>query len=232
MAAAPAGGATVRLGPAAVVFDLDGVLIDSEGLQYRAYTQVLARYGVQVSPEEYARHWIADGRGPEYAVDRYRLPLAPADLRALKGEVYHDILRAEVTLMPGVPEVLARLSPDFPLAIATNSGRSDVQLVLDRFGWAAVFRAVVAREDYAAAKPAPDAYLAAATRLGVAPTRCLVVEDAHRGVVAASRAGAVVVAVPNAFTRHNDFALAAAVLDDLSALDADVVRRLLAARVE
>ncbi len=231
MAAPPAAAGIVPPGLAAVVFDLDGVLIDSEGLQYRAYAQVLARYGVQVSLEEYARHWIADGRGPEYAVDRYRLPLSPVDLRALKGEVYHAILRAEVALMPGVPEVLARLSPHFPLGIATNSGRSDVQLVIDRFGWATVFRAVVSREDYASAKPAPDAYLTVAARLGVTPARCLVVEDAHRGVVAASRAGAVVVAVPNAFTRHNDFTLAATVLDALSALNVDVVCRLLAARV-
>jgi HAD superfamily hydrolase (TIGR01509 family) len=231
VAAKPAAASMVASGSGAVIFDLDGVLIDSEGLQYRAYTQVLARYGVRVSPEEYAHYWIADGRGPEYAVERYRLPLAPAELRARKGEVYHAILRAEVTLMPGVPQVLARLSPHFPLAIATNSGRTDVQIVLERFGWATVFRVVVAREDYAAAKPAADAYLAAAARLGLSPAQCLVLEDAPRGVVAAARAGALVVAIPNAFTRGSDFAGAAVVLDALSALDVGLVRRLLAARV-
>lgn len=214
----------------AVIFDLDGVLIDSEGLQYKAYTEVLARFGVTVSVREYGAHWIAAGRGPEYAVQRYALPVTPAQLRALKSPVYHAMLRAEIHLMSGVTETLTQLHRHLPLAVATNSNRADVDFVLERFALRPFFAAVVTREDYTLAKPDPDAFLAAAAQLAVAPQWCIVVEDAHKGIVAAQRAGAVGVAVPNAFTRDNDFSLAATVLRSLDELTVDLVDHLLASR--
>ncbi|MFQ5664941.1 MAG: HAD family hydrolase [Candidatus Binatia bacterium] len=217
-------------GGTAVVFDLDGVLIDSEQLQYSAYSTVLARFGVTVSVQEYAAHWIAAGHGPEYAVERYTLSLDPDELRALKDPVYHDLLRRHVHLMPGVMDALTRLSARFPLAIATNSNQRDVSFVLDHLAVRRFFTAVVTREDYEHAKPAPDAFVAAATRLGVPPGGCLVVEDAHKGVVAAHRAGASVAAVPNAFTRDNDFSLASIVLRNLDELTVQVVDGVLARR--
>ena len=211
----------------AVIFDLDGVIIDSEELQYRAYLQVLARFGVTVSVEEYAAHWIAEGRGPEYAVRTYGLPVAPDELRALRRPVYHEILRHEVVLMPGVIDALTRLQPCFALAIATNSNRQDVSFVVERFALERFFAAIVVRDDYELAKPDPDAFVTAATRVGAVPQSCLVVEDAYKGIVAAHRAGAIAVAVPNQFTRDNDFSLAAAVLGGLDELTVDLVERLL-----
>jgi HAD superfamily hydrolase (TIGR01509 family) len=211
----------------AVIFDLDGVLIDSETLQYRAYCSVLERFGIRVERDEYATHWIAAGRGPEYVAGRYDLALTPAQLRALKQPIYHDLLRREVKLMPGAAAALARLYPCFPLALATNSGRRDVDFVLEHFDLARYFTAVVTREDYAEAKPAPDAYLTAAARLQSTPPHCLVVEDAHRGILAAHRAGAQVVAVPHDFTRDNDFSLAVRVLNCLDELTAGLVSEIL-----
>jgi HAD superfamily hydrolase (TIGR01509 family) len=209
----------------AVIFDLDGVLIDSEGLQYQAYSQVLARFDVRVSAEEYAEHWIAAGHGPEYAVRKFGLPIAPDALRELKRPVYHQILRDEVALMPGAAAALARLHPHCALAVATNSHRDDVAFVLDHFDLRRFFTAVVVRDDYARAKPEPDAFLTAASRLGVAATECVVVEDSYRGVVAAHRAGAQAIAVPNTFTRDNDFSLAAAVLYSLDELSVSLIER-------
>jgi HAD superfamily hydrolase (TIGR01509 family) len=214
----------------AVIFDLDGVLIDSEALQYKAYGQVLARFGVSVSVEEYGVHWIAAGRGPEYAVATYALPVQPDALRALKDPVYHEILRQEVTLMPGAIDALARLQPRFPIALATNSNRQDAGFVLEHFGLRRFFTAVVTREDYTLAKPHPDAFLTAAARLGRPARQCLVIEDAHKGIVAASGAGSVAVAVPNQFTRGNDFSLATQVLRSLDDLTVELVERLIGER--
>jgi len=212
--------------PIGVIFDLDGVLIDSEGLQYAAYSRVLKRFGVAVSEAVYATHWIAEGRGPEYAVAAFHLPVAADELRALKRPVYHDLLRREVRLMPGVTDVLARLAPHFALAVATNSNRVDVGFVMEHFTLGPLFRAVVTREDYPLAKPEPDAYQTAAAQLALPIAQCVVVEDAYRGVVAAHRAGATVVAVPNRFTSGSDFSLAAVVLPDLDALSVDLVQSL------
>jgi len=212
----------------AIIFDLDGVLIDSETLQYEAYSQVLARYGVRVSIEEYAAQWIATGCGPEYAVQTFGLPVTPDELRAQRSAVYPAIMRERVTLMPGAAAALTRFAPHFALAVATNSNQSDVSFVMDHFDLRGSFAAIVTREHYDRAKPAPDAYRAAAAQLNVAPSACLVVEDTQRGVLAAHRAGAHAVAVPNALTRDNDFSVAVAVLNDLDELTVEVANQLLA----
>ena len=212
----------------AVIFDLDGVLIDSEGLQYAAYSAVLARFGARVTREEYAEHWIAGGAGPEYAVARFGLSVAADELRAMKRPVYHDLLRQRVALMPGAAAAVRRLQPHFALAVATNSNRTDLAFVLDHFHLRHCFTALVPRDEYPLAEPAPDAFLTAAARLGVPPAACVVVEDSYRGVVAAHRAGATPVAVPNEFTQHSDFSLAAAVLGSLDELSVMLVERLLA----
>jgi HAD superfamily hydrolase (TIGR01509 family) len=210
----------------AIIFDLDGVLIDSEALQYKAYSQVLARYAASVTVAEYAKHWIADGLGPEYAVERFHLPMAPEELRARKSDIYPEILRHEVTLMPGVPQALARLQPRFALGVATNSNRRDVDFVMQHFDLRHFFTAIVTRENYAEPKPAPDAFATAAAQLATSPQACLVVEDAHRGVLAAHRAGTVIVAIPNDFTRDNDFSLAKRVLSSMDELSIELVEEL------
>lgn len=212
-----------------VIFDLDGVLIDSEGLQYKSYSRVLERWDVRVSKEIYSTHWIAAGRGPEYAVATFGLPIEPDQMRELKHPIYHEVLRAEVTLMPGAKEAVERLSARFPLALATNSIRHDVDFVMDRFDLRRFFSAIVTRDDYSRAKPEPDAFLTAARRLDLAPAACVVIEDAHKGVLAAHRAGIPVIAVPNEWTRANDFSLAdrtVASLDEVGcALVEELTRR-------
>jgi HAD superfamily hydrolase (TIGR01509 family) len=215
---------------AAVIFDLDGVLIDSEPLQYKAYTRVLARFGVTVSAAEYGAYWINAGNGPEYAVKTYGLPVGPDELRAMKRPVYDEILRQEVTLMPAVVETLIRLHGHFPLGVATNSTREEVSFIMDHFGLGRFFSALVAREDYELAKPNPDAFVTAAARLGTAPRSCIVVEDAQKGILAAHRAGAIVVALPNTFSCDADFSLAARVLRRLDELTAALIDDLLTGR--
>jgi HAD superfamily hydrolase (TIGR01509 family) len=225
------GGAKKRMDTGAlsygVIFDLDGVLIDSEGLYYRAYSEVLQPYGVTVSRAEYEEHWIALGKGPEYIVVKHKLPVSPDDLRQLRSPVYLRLLEAEVTLMPHVEEALLRLAPHFALTVATNTNREHLDFVLRRFDIERFFPVTVARQDYRGAKPQPDAFLAAAEKLGLVPARCVVIEDTYKGVMAAANAGMACVAVPNEYTRHNDFSRADLVLSSLGELTPEVVRTLL-----
>lgn len=214
----------------AIIFDLDGVLIDSEDLQYKAYCEVLAAYNRKPTFDEYAEHWIAAGRGPEYAVRTWGLPLEPDELRRVRSPVYHKILRAEVTLMPGVIEALERLYTKFPMAIATNSIAQDVGYVVEHFALQKYFRAVVSRDDYRRAKPEPDAFLTAAARLEAAAKQCVVIEDAHKGVLAAHRAGTRCIAVPNKWTAKNDFSLADRVVASLDELTPELVERVVETR--
>lgn len=209
-----------------LIFDFDGVIVDSEKLQFRSYSQVLAEFGVSVTVAEYGREWIAAGLGPEYAVEKYDLPIGPDELRERKNPIYHQMLRAEAELIADVPETVAALSSRYPLAVATNSNRLDTGFVLDHFGLREYFSAVITREDYVERKPAPDAFLTAARALGREAGRCIVLEDAYKGVLAASRAGCPCVAIPNEFTRDNDFSLATAVIGSVSEITPELVTRL------
>ena len=193
-----------------VIFDLDGVIADTERLQWQAYRRVLAEYGVDVGLEEYRRHWIAGGFGPD-------------QLRARKAPVYSALLRAGVAPCPGALEALRRLRPTHRLGLATNSARAEVSFILERLGAAALLHATIAREDYPSSKPAPDAYLAAAAALGLAPGECAVVEDTERGLRSALAAGTRAVALPSDLTFDNDFAGAACRLAHLDELTAELL---------
>jgi len=214
----------------AIIFDLDGVLIDSEDLQYKAYCEVLATYDRKPTFDEYAEHWIAAGRGPEYAVKTWGLPIAPDEIRRVRAPIYHKLLCAEVTLMPGVVAALERLHKKFPMAIATNSVAKDVDFVVERFGLQKFFRSVVSRDDYRRAKPEPDAFLTAAARLETPAKQCVVIEDAHKGVLAAHRAGTRCIAVPNKWTAKNDFSLADQILQSLDELTPAIVEQVVESR--
>lgn len=210
-----------------VIFDLDGVLIDSEGLYYRAYSEVLKPYGVMVSRNEYEEYWIAQGTGPEYIVAKYNLPISPDELRQLRSPLYLQLLETEVTLMPYVEETLVRLSTQFALTVATNTNREHLDFVLRRMGIDRFFPVTVARQDYRGAKPQPDAFLIAARKLELPPAQCVVIEDTYKGVMAAVHAGIRCIAVPNEYTLHNDFSRASLVLASLEQLTPEVVGGLL-----
>ncbi len=213
---------------AGVIFDFDGVVIDSEGLWKRAACEVLAEFGHTVDAEEYARGWIANGQGPEAAVTKYALPITAAEFRRRRAPIVERLVLNEAELIPGAREALVRLSARHPIALATNSVAGIVGPVLDRYGLRPYFKDLLTRERYAKAKPEPDAFLAAAAALGLPPARCVVIEDAERGVVAARRAGTKCVAVPNEWTKWLDFSQADRVvgsLDDVtSALIDELVR--------
>jgi len=201
-----------------VLFDLDGTLADSEPLQWEAFRRVLRPFGVDVGCEEYRRHWIAVDGGAEYACRTYGLPVTAAELRTLKANAYRALIARGVAARPGARAALARLGATHRLALATNSVRDEADVVLAHVGVRDLLHAVVTREDYAAAKPAPDAYVAAARALGLAPGECVVVEDTTRGVLAGRAAGCTVVAVPNELTHDNDFSGAACRLGSLDEL--------------
>ena len=188
-----------------VLFDLDGTLADTERLQWAAYRRVLAEFGVDVGLEEYRRHWIAVEGGPEYACRTYALPITAEELRVRKGAAYRALIEAGVPAIAGARAVLERLRASHRLAVATNTVRAEVEVVLRHLDVGGMLDAVVAREDYARPKPAPDAYLAAAAALELGPSECVVVEDTQRGVRAGLAAGIPVIAVPSDLTFDNDF---------------------------
>jgi HAD superfamily hydrolase (TIGR01509 family) len=212
-----------------VLFDLDGVLADTERLHWTAYRAVLLEHGVDVGLEEYRQRFIANGSGPEYACATYGLSMTPDELRAEKAPRYLDLLRGgSIRPCRGARDALARLRPAHRLAVATNAARVEVELILGALDLGALLDARISREDYRQPKPAPDAYLTAAATLGLTPDECVVVEDTARGVRAGRAAGMMVVAVPNDLTLDNDFTGSACRLGSLDELTPALLRELVA----
>jgi HAD superfamily hydrolase (TIGR01509 family) len=207
-----------------VLFDLDGVLADTEPLHWAAYREVLLELGVDVGLEEYRHRFICRGGRPEYAVEAYGLPITADELRARKLPRYLDRLRRGVPPRPGARAALERLRGGWQTAVATNSVRTEVDLILGSLGLASLLDTVVTREDYRTAKPAPDAYLTAATRLGLRAEECVVIEDTPRGLGAALAAGMRAVALPNELTADNDFTGCVRRLAHLDELTPDLLR--------
>lgn len=199
----------------AVICDLDGLLADTEKLHMRAYQETLAALGLHLSRDEYIVNWIRYGDGIASYIERHRLPLVAADVRASKAARYRELIQAEAEAMPGALPFLRRVKGQRRLALASSSLRGDIDVVLDRLAAGDFFEAVVSANDVRRVKPAPDIFMRASELLGVEPSHCVVVEDAQKGVEAAYSAGMMCIAVPNEYTLDDDFSCATAVVSSL-----------------
>jgi HAD superfamily hydrolase (TIGR01509 family) len=204
----------------AVVFDLDGVLVDSESLHFRAANLVLARFGRSISEEEYTTYV---GTGEAATWDswrrRFALPDSVEELCAVNTEIrVREIAAAGVPAIDEAVQLARQLRTwDVRLAIASSSTRPVIDALLGALGVDDLFAVRVSGEDpdIHHPKPAPDVYLAAASRLAVAPAACVAIEDSEPGILSATRAGITCIAVPNRWTAHQDFSAADVVLESL-----------------
>jgi HAD superfamily hydrolase (TIGR01509 family) len=210
----------------AILFDNDGVLVDTEGYYFQANREALARFGVALDREAYVELFLRDSRGAwdrlrERGVGERAIWLA----RAERDRRYEELLGAgdlDDLLLPGVADGLAALAGRFRMAIVTSSEPQPFAAVHARAGILHHFELALTREQYEKAKPDPEPYVRAVERLGVPRERCLVVEDSERGLRAAKAAGLACWIVPSELTRGGRFEEADAVLDDFAA----VARRL------
>lgn len=183
----------------AVVFDLDGVIADTEQVWDEVREQLVRERGGRW--HERAQADMMGMSSPEWSAymhDELGLAETPAEIN---DEVVRRMLaryRSGVPLLDGAVEAVERLADAFPLAVASSSNRPLIEAVLDAAGIAGRFAATVSSEEVARGKPAPDVYLEAARRLGVAPEGCAAVEDSANGLRSAHAAGMRVLALPNA----------------------------------
>lgn len=202
----------------AVVFDLDGLMFNTEELYIDVGTELLRRRGKTFSQQLMDRMM---GRPSAVAlrlmIDEHNLTTTVAELLAESDEIFADILRQRLRPMPGLMELLAALEQHgFPKAIATSSRRSFVERVLKPLELAPRFAFILTSEDITHGKPHPEIYRLAAQRHGVAPAQMLVLEDSQNGCRSAVAAGAIAVAVPGDHSRAHDFSGAALIADSLA----------------
>ena len=209
-----------------VIFDLDGLLADTERLHCQAYQDALLRHGAVLTDSEYADHWVRAGRGIGDWVSIRGLTLDPLALRADKSERYLQLLTVSLRPMDGALPLLQSLHGKKTLALASSSYRDAVDAVLQRLDMAHYFKAIVSGLDVARVKPAPDIFLAAARAVRVDPSECVVLEDAEKGILAAHEAGMACIAIPNEHTRCHDFSKATRICASLNEVTLQLIEEL------
>ena len=195
----------------AVVFDLDGVLLQSEEVWDAVRERYVRERGGRYDEE--VQRAMMGMSAPEWSRFLHEEARVPDDSEAISRDVVARMLesyRRKLPLLPGAAEAVRRTAAAFPLALASSSNREVFEAVLELAGLADCFRATVSSEEVERGKPAPDVYLEAARRLGVAPELCTAVEDSQAGIRSAKSAGMRVVAIPNASYPPDDAALALA----------------------
>lgn len=187
-----------------VIFDLDGLLVNSEPFHRKSYQKTFAEQGIIISDEEYDKDWVQNGKYTRDAVDKYGLGKDEGEkqkitekIRNRKQEIYTVMVNNELVLMPGAQELLDDLCGKIDLVLATDSRVYSVSLILSKFNLETYFKKVFTKEIVGTNKPDPDLFLHAAYIMNVSPEKCVVIEDAQKGLIAAKKAGMKCVICPN-----------------------------------
>jgi HAD superfamily hydrolase (TIGR01509 family) len=212
-----------------VIFDMDGLLVDSEPLQLRSYIETFAQYGVEITHEEYIREWIQNGKNAYHYVEAYKLAEnrdseeLVTEIRNKKRERYEVLIENELTLKPGAYELLEKLQGKIDMVIASSSRMESLEQIVDKFGIRDYFAAIFSDATAKRSKPFPDIFLDAAKKMEVKPSECVVIEDAEKGLSAAKAAGMKCVICPEKLAGDWDRSQASLVVGSLAELDLDII---------
>lgn len=201
----------------AVIFDFDNIIVDSEAYHFEAYSRVFARRGHTLDRNEYWREWTSKGGGAEGEISRYNLHLDPDGIRREKDPIYSEFCRTKIRPFPEVFSLIEALKQaGFTLAIASGSYQHDIRTILAANGIEGYFSAVIGKDGVKKYKPHPETYLRAAEKIGIPPGKCLVIEDAEKGIKSAKDAGMEVIVIETPITRGFDFCAADLLFSSLS----------------
>jgi HAD superfamily hydrolase (TIGR01509 family) len=213
-----------------IIFDMDGLLVDSEPLARRSWEKVIRPYDLTLDDETYSSMiGLRLEESSRLLQSRLSIPADPADLALQKETVLAQLGTEGIPPMPGLRHLMRELQVrQIPWAVATSNRRAFATQVLQQLGLLSVCKTLTTGEEVERGKPAPDIYLLAAERMDVAPERCLALEDSVPGAQAAKAAGMVTIAVPGPHEEAEAFDFADFVYDTLDGV-AQELDRLLAA---
>jgi HAD superfamily hydrolase (TIGR01509 family) len=197
----------------AILWDNDGVLVDTECLFFESTRRTLARIGIQLSLETFLDLSMRQGRSAfELATERGWQKHEVTHLKSQRDLLYSEMLRKQTRVLPGVANTLKMLHGSVRMAVVTSSQRQHFDAMHANINLKRYFEFVLAREDYIRTKPNPEPYLLALERLGMKAEACVAIEDSERGLAAARAAGLRCLVIPNEMTRTCSFRGATTVL--------------------
>lgn len=201
----------------AVIFDFDGLLVDSEDLWYQAYKTTCAKYGGDYT-EELRAETIGQGGISIILMELFNIQEDRQIFRQKVRDTFKTLTTNGLKLMPGAREIVRQLKQDFPLAIGSSSHTEHIRSTINSLGLSDAFVSIVGGDQVERSKPFPDIYLKAAADIGVEPKSCLVFEDSLNGVRAAKSAGMRIVAIPSNPT-SSEFTEANWIFNNLNSVD-------------
>ena len=205
----------------AILWDNDGVLVDTEHLYRDATRAIMARVGFNLTDDQYRQLFLSQNHGAWHMLaEQGHSDAALTRMRAERDDLYSDLLRKRNHTIEGVEPVLQSLHGRFAMGVVTSSQRKHFEIIHAQTNLLRYFDFVLAREDYANSKPDPEPYLAGIAKTGFRADECIAVEDTPRGLTAATGAGIKCIVIPNGLTADGDFSGAHKVLRDIRELPA------------
>jgi beta-phosphoglucomutase len=186
----------------AAIFDFDNVIVDSEPYHFEAYARVFAKRGHSLDRDEYWLEWTSRGGGAEGEIRRYHLDMDASAIRAEKDPIYTEFCNSGAIkpFLEAESIIDALRQAGLTLAIASGSYEKDIKAILRAHGLEGYFSVIVGKDRIKKYKPHPDTYRIAAQKVGIAPHRCLAIEDAEKGIRSAKDAGMRVILVETPLT--------------------------------
>jgi len=181
-----------------VLFDLDGLLVDSEPLQFRAYQYAFDQFGIRLGMEDWINWHSAEASTARW-VEAQQLDLDVEQLRNVKKAYYDELIATDLDLKPGIRSLVDDCAASYRLAVVSASRRESIEACLDKFGLTAHFSILVSGGEVARSKPFPDSYIAAMQALQTSPSGAIALEDSLTGYRAATAAGLKCIVCPDHF---------------------------------
>lgn len=202
-----------------ILFDMDGVLVDTDRLHCISYIETLKKFGINLTKEEYYDFWTRRGKGIIGFIKERNILHDPEKIREHKRKLYHTRLKKDPLIIDGVLDKLKEFSSKHTLALVSSSYMIDMGRIMEITGLRDFFKVIISLDDVTEPKPSSEGFLLAAEKLGVKPEECAVIENAESGVIAAKNAGMFCVAIPTNETKDNNFSRADVVIKSIKELN-------------
>lgn len=181
-----------------VIFDMDGLLVDSEPVWDKARAELAAQYGKPWTTKDHHNVMgVSTLEWTEYMINHFEATMPPAEMQKLVIDQMVAMYNEQIPFFPGAVELVQKVAATYPTGLASGSPRQLIDIVTGYAGFEGCFQEIISADEIGKGKPAPDVYLATAERMGIDPTKCACLEDSGFGILSGKAAGMLVIAVPD-----------------------------------